>query len=496
MANLMSYLRLVTVEPVMFLNMLGSFLQYTSVQHLIYEKTCMQLYNSSICDNLTHHKEEEEQVQTGTSHWLIYLNLVQTVPSILTALFLGSWSDRIGRKIPMTMPCIAAMIYAVILIVSSVYIWLPVPYILIGSFLLGCTGGFITTTFTVYSYMADITDKETRTRRVGIVESMTFLGSTIGLLCGGIMIDNVGFVPVFIFYGALSLTTFLYILLWLKESVQVKQTMRKQHPDASPGNVQADNQDIQMSKAEKKLCRELCRLENVKKSLCVCFKKRLNSGRLHLLLLAMTLLLFQLVGSGDSDVTVLYTKKDPLGWSSSLTGYYLALTSFLKGLCLLTVLPLLTSKTTLHDTTIAMIGTIFRMGAYVMIAFSTETWMMFIVPVLMSMAGIPAASVRSLLSKVINADEQGSLFSFMAACESLISFIASFIFNSLYPATLHILNGGLVYILMAIILGISLVLLFMTGYSMRQITNYYGTLHEENPADEDGANGSDENSDV
>ncbi|XP_006812959.1 proton-coupled folate transporter-like [Saccoglossus kowalevskii] len=477
MANVMACLRLVTVEPVMFLYMLGSFLQYTSVQQLIYAKTCIQEYNSSdICKNLT--SSQEEYVQTQTSHWLIYLNLVQMVPSVIAALFLGSWSDTVGRKFSMILPCLASCIYAAILIVSVVYIYSPIPFIFIGTFLLGCSGAYITITFAVFSYIADITGIKTRTKRVGILESMTFIGSTVGLLCSGVMLEHEGFIAVFAFYLSLNFASALYILVWLDESVHSREVL----DSLSHGEtIQIPQVDTGKRRIHT-LCSELCKLENIKKTLCVCFKKRENFDRMHLILLAMTLLLFQLVGIGETDVTVLYTKRNPLHWSPELLGYYLALNSFMKGLCLLTVMPLLTSKTSLHDTTIAMIGTVFRMAGYVLIAFSTTTWMMFIVPILMCMAGIPAAAVRSLISKIVNADEQGTLFSFMAACESIVGFLASFVFNSVYPATSHILTGGFVYLLMAVILVIALVLLFWVGDSKRKL-NAYSALVE--PANSD-----------
>ena len=44
------------------------------------------------------HKEEQAQVQKYVSKLKIYSSVLQTVPSIIFALFAGSWSDIHGRK--------------------------------------------------------------------------------------------------------------------------------------------------------------------------------------------------------------------------------------------------------------------------------------------------------------------------------------------------------------------------------------------------------------
>lgn len=43
----------------------------------------------------------------------------------------------------------------------------------------------------------------------------------------------------------------------------------------------------------------------------------------------------------------------------------------------------------------------------------------------------------------------GSLFALTAALETITGVLASLIFNALYPATLDVMGGGLVFIIMA-----------------------------------------------
>ena len=77
-----------------------------SLHLCIYFQVCVQEYSSNVCDNLYNvsNKEALDNVQTGSSHWILGSTLMLAVPSILTAQFLGSWSDTYGRKLPLLLP--------------------------------------------------------------------------------------------------------------------------------------------------------------------------------------------------------------------------------------------------------------------------------------------------------------------------------------------------------------------------------------------------------
>ena len=59
-----------------------------------------------MCDDLYSSKNNEalDVVQSISSHWVLGSTLALALTSIITAQFLGSWSDTYGRKIPMLLP--------------------------------------------------------------------------------------------------------------------------------------------------------------------------------------------------------------------------------------------------------------------------------------------------------------------------------------------------------------------------------------------------------
>ena len=83
-------LSIVTVEPVLFFYMLATFMQYSVFQDLVYQKTCHNNFNNTICHNLNNNTEALDIVQAQASHWILGSTAALTIPSIIVANYLGS----------------------------------------------------------------------------------------------------------------------------------------------------------------------------------------------------------------------------------------------------------------------------------------------------------------------------------------------------------------------------------------------------------------------
>ncbi|XP_063957615.1 proton-coupled folate transporter-like isoform X2 [Lytechinus pictus] len=483
--------RNLTVEPVLFFYMLGSFLQYLALQQLLLEKVCFQEVNDTvICANLSAYKDEEETVQKRTSYWLIVLNLALTVPSVISTLVLGAWTDRVGRRVAMVLPSLGAVINGVCLIFSAIYLELSVGIMILGSVIMGVLGAYGTILAAVFSYLGDITKERTRTRRFGFLEAMTFTGSFVGLLTCGIVIDNLGYVAAFIYYICCNTVVVLYTLLWLRESSSyaVSQGLYTSKPtndalqsgETDPGgtNEVFPKLDEERGWSCKISCLQLCQLQSLGKSFITVGRERPNKQRVQLILLLICLFTFQLVGTGENDTTVLYLKKAPLSFTSSQISYYSGSKSGLQSLMLFTLMPLL-HLCGVHDCFIALGGLCFRMSGYVVFGLARTLWQVFTVPFLLSPAGLPAATTRAMMSKIVVSSEQGSLFALTASLEMITGLLASLIFNALYPATIDIIGGGLVFILMAAILILPALLLIVI-WRIQKLTIAYVEYNEGN----------------
>lgn len=212
---LLSRLR-VTVEPVLFFYMLCIFMSFPLLQQLAFKKICRSKYDDAICKNLT--KTQEDFVHKETSKWILYQSVSLTLPSIFASLIFGSWSDKVGRKVILTLPSVGSVLLYINYILNVVYFSLDVNFLLIGVCISALFGGFATTLLGVFSYISDVTDKSQRTLRVAILESMIFLGGTVGNLIGGVLVDHGGFSTAFGLCLALNIVIILYITFLLPES--------------------------------------------------------------------------------------------------------------------------------------------------------------------------------------------------------------------------------------------------------------------------------------
>ena len=211
-------LSLVTVEPVLFLYMLGTFTQHSIFQDLLYQKTCHQHFNASVCHHLNNisNKPALDVVQSETSHWILASTAALTVPSIFMANFLGSFSDLFDRKWPLIFPPIGMLLAVVVYIFMAVYEELPVWMIVISSFLSGIFGGFVSVISGVTTYISAVSTPESRTMRVALMEVGSFLGGFLGpFIGGGIYQATKSHAAVFFFILACYVMVIIYIIAFV-----------------------------------------------------------------------------------------------------------------------------------------------------------------------------------------------------------------------------------------------------------------------------------------
>ncbi|XP_071962867.1 lysosomal proton-coupled steroid conjugate and bile acid symporter SLC46A3-like [Antedon mediterranea] len=435
--------RQVTVEPVLFLFITSLMMQIPVTQLLLLRKVCLEEHDDSICQELGNYPQLENQVQSKTSHWILKLNLAMNIPGAIMCTILGAASDKFGRRTIIAFPLIGACVASINFMINSFYTDLPIRYMLISSFALGICGGMGTCQVALVSYITDITDSSNRTKRFGMLESMVFLGGTIGLLLAGSIAQKISIPAVYACCFLLNLTAVGYVLAILPESLSTKQRLSSKLEDAMAkrrGWMSGFGFSV---------------LENMRKTFTVCFVERENKKRKWLLLLQVIAMLHMLALSGDMELTVLYTKHTPLSWSTFTIAVYMALRNIARAAALLITMPLLfhfkSQRTQDNDFNLTIVGLASNMSGYIMIAMAKSTAVMMLVPVVSSLAGIAGAVLGSLRSKLVEPDEMGAMFAFGSLLETMCHLIGSVIFNNMYPATLDFMPGFSFLIIAALI---------------------------------------------
>ena len=107
------------------------------------------------------------QVQGLASYFQIVFSLCNAVPSIIVCLFMGAWSDSVGRKPVLILSVLGSVLECTIILVI-IYYDLPLWLLFIGGVLNGLGGYFTTVTMAVLAYIADTTEEKERAVRLGM----------------------------------------------------------------------------------------------------------------------------------------------------------------------------------------------------------------------------------------------------------------------------------------------------------------------------------------
>ena len=119
-------------------------------QNLYLDKTCVVNFQLNLTDCSTHNHTNETdsvhttEIQNYVSNLNIYGSLIENVPSIIVVLFLGPWSERNGRKLPMIFPLIGHICSVSMYMLNYYFASWPAEYILFASILWGLFGGSAT----------------------------------------------------------------------------------------------------------------------------------------------------------------------------------------------------------------------------------------------------------------------------------------------------------------------------------------------------------------
>lgn len=102
-----------TVEPVGFLFFSSVIIQGVVIQNLYLKKVCLVNFHLNETECSTHQQQNSTlnmlfdhptDIQRYVSDLNIYASLLENLPNIMFVLFLGPWSDKNGRKLPMMIP--------------------------------------------------------------------------------------------------------------------------------------------------------------------------------------------------------------------------------------------------------------------------------------------------------------------------------------------------------------------------------------------------------
>ncbi|CAL1294148.1 unnamed protein product [Larinioides sclopetarius] len=442
-------LKLITVEPILFLYMMVIFMETNALQELIYIKSCITLKNPvNISDCSYEMKDNQTDATNLATEWYKYNNTCLFLFTFISTFYVGSWSDRLGRKLPMLIPPIGTVIAACINAVLSYFIKIHMVYFFITAFISGITFGYVGIIATSFGYISDFTLEQSRTKRIVILESMIFIGCTIGMKIAGLFLKHVhyerelnNFVMLYIFEAIICTAITVYIIFRIPS----------------------------YSLQEPISCSSLFSLRHVGDSLRTIFRSREEGKRTKIILILITLCLIYM--GNVVQFTLGYYFLKTIKWDFDKYTNLYSVQFAVEAIALICIFPLLYRFPWVPDHCIGMLGLLSRFAGFTVFGLSAlathSDYMVYSCILLFIFSEFPVPALRSILSKTVDSDENGRIFAFTTVLQNLCFLLSSFVLMTLFTESSF---KGLSFEVAAGLQGIAffiLLYLYLTSRSCR-----------------------------
>ncbi|XP_034241434.1 proton-coupled folate transporter-like isoform X2 [Thrips palmi] len=423
----------ITVEPMLAMYTIPSVLASLATQNLNLEKACrVNLgYDDVVCDALTarmttNYTLEEAEVQKLTASMAGWKTFIQSSLPAVLILFVGSWSDRHGRRKPcMLLPIIGELLTSIGLLVCTYFYYeLPIEAATFAEAVFpAMTGGWFVMFMAVFTYIADVTTEADRTFRIGVVNVFFSIGIPIGMALSGVAHRLIGF------YGVFSLSTCMYVCSFWWGYTQVKEEPKKWSGDGpAPHGVIG-------------FLKDFFDVRYLLETMRTCFKKGENNRRIKVILLMVVVML--VIGPLHGENTVMYLfVRLRFNWDEldfSLFSTY-SVISNLVGTML--SVGLFSSLLKYDDSVIGMMSCASKILAGFIYAFATTVSVLLIAPLVDMMNGTSFIAMRAMASKLVPSDELGKVNSLFGACEAMMPVVCGPLYSKVYQLTMQDLPGG------------------------------------------------------
>ncbi|MFF2089461.1 MFS transporter [Paenibacillus sp. NPDC058174] len=323
------------------------------------------------------------------------LTSIYAVCVFFAAPALGALSDKYGRR-PLLLICLTGSAIGYFVFGIGGAIWI----LFAGRIIEGITGGSIST---IFAYFADIIPTEQRTKYFGWVSAVAGLGSIIGPTVGGLLAKIDYAAP--IYFGAIiTLLNVVYGYFFMPESLNKNNRLKeirfvRLNPFAQLAN--------------------LLTMKNINRLLIAAFLLWIPNGALQAVF---------------SQLTV-----DTFNWKPVLIGLMFSIMGFQDILSQSLIMPRLLLK--LKDKQIAILGMVSEIMGYCLIALSAlfAFYPLLIAGVFLFGFGdsIFGPSFNGMLSKSVDASEQGRIQGGSQSIQALARIIGPVIGGQIYIALDH-----------------------------------------------------------
>ncbi|CAH0388966.1 unnamed protein product [Bemisia tabaci] len=460
-------LRNTTVEPLIGFYIIPCVLASLATQNLSLDKACRVnlRFNSSVCDalvdrNTKNYTQQETEVQQLVAAMSIWKTILQSsIPAVLIV-FLGSWSDRNCRRKPLMLIPVIGECCTVIGLLFCTYFFYELPMEVAGlceSLFPALTGGWMTMFMAVFSYIGDVTSVENRTLRIGVVNVFCSLGVPIGTALSGILYKLIGYYGVFSISACMYMIGLSYGVLFIKDSTNYfKAIQNNNNNNNNVNSVQVNSisnsvsvvpvkESLPPKKSERVSCcaflRDFFDFKHFCSALQVTFKSGDKDRKTKIVLLMIAIVVIMGPLHGEMHVSYLFARYrfnwDELDYSIFST--FSMITSLVGTSISVGVFSHLLK---IDDSLIGVMSCMSKILAGFIYAYAPTETIYYLGSLVDIVNGTSFIAVRSIISKLVPADELGKVNSIFGVSEALVPLIYGPMYSAVYSATLHSMPGA------------------------------------------------------
>ncbi|XP_050342620.1 proton-coupled folate transporter-like isoform X1 [Nymphalis io] len=423
----------ITVEPVLALFVMPSVLAMLATQNLNLDKACrVNLeFEDLVCTNLrlrkrANHTFEEDEVQKLIASVQAWKSVILTAVPTTLMLFIGAWSDKTGRrKICMTMPIIGEILTC-LLNMTNTYFFYEVSVeltVFMEVIFQSLTGGWYTMLLGTYSYLGDITSKETRTFRLGILSLCMTVGFPIGMGLSGVLLKYAGYYGVFSMAAFFQFINLCYVIFLIDDHIWL------------------ENKDKEKRTGCTGFLLEFFDFHSLKDTMHIAFRKGPNNRRLRIcLVLTVVCLSF---GPLWGELSIMYIfARYRFNWDEVKYSIYSTYNLVTHSIGTMFCISVFSKKLGVDDAVLGMISTSSKICGALVLAFARTDLEVYMAPLVEILNGTTTIALRSIASKLVSHQELGKVFSLFGIAETMMPLIFSPLYSRVYILTLHVLPGA------------------------------------------------------
>ncbi|XP_063595702.1 proton-coupled folate transporter-like [Penaeus indicus] len=453
-------LKAVSVEPVMLVDGACNQAMLLFIENVQMNKICSINLGlpDQVCNNLSEHPEEDILVQREFSVFAFYNSIIMSIIPLIFVLFMGAWSDKYGRKVPLLMTLIGHVMYAGGYLLSNWQTSWPVEVIYFVTVLEALGGGNVGLLSTTTSYICDICPEKTRTSRVSTANSLWYLGGPVGTLVGALVIK----------YGGYNLALLLVLLAYLLAVLYVVFVIKESHGPFAKTDLQAHESAKQEPSPDGKgvsklrMASDFFNWRRVVESFKTAFRQREGNARMFIMAIILSNMLRRVARGFFMYMFV----RRALSWEATDYGYWVTYRNLLAAIGSLFLVPILTKMLSFTDASLAVLGSLSIMGEYVcysLVNGVSQAFLMWLGPPVGAISNASVIAFRSLSTKLVSKEEKGRISAVMAAMNGLMPMVAYAAYSPIYyktvdtlPAAQFFFGASLNVLIMIIFIAIQL----------------------------------------